>query len=121
MSVKETSAVITVEIVYAISNHCKHFLTSSSLLIISFRDCPFEEHAAFYPSCDYIIHKRGLSYIERILKESIQSMFKREFDGERESVVLVRQARQKYEVCGPHKIKLIFFGKTGEKHLNRMN
>ena len=44
-----------------------------------------------------------------------------ERERERGSVVLVRQARQKYEVCGPHKIKLIFFGKTGEKHLNWKN
>ncbi|CAF4300484.1 unnamed protein product, partial [Rotaria magnacalcarata] len=33
------------------------------------RDCPFEEHAAFNPLCDYIIEKRGLSYVERVLKE----------------------------------------------------
>ncbi|CAF3781379.1 unnamed protein product [Rotaria sp. Silwood1] len=36
------------------------------------RDCPFEEHATFHPLCDYVIHKRGKAYIDRILKESLR-------------------------------------------------
>ncbi|CAF1564103.1 unnamed protein product, partial [Adineta ricciae] len=62
------------------------------------RDCPFEEHAIFHPLCDYIIQKRGLSYIERILKESPR----------------IPHARQKYEMKGTQKVKCILFDKTGQ-------
>ena len=39
-----------------------------------FSDCPFEEHVVFAPKCDYIVHKRGVPYIKRILQESAQSI-----------------------------------------------
>ncbi|UJR37011.1 hypothetical protein I4U23_029718 [Adineta vaga] len=62
-------------------------------------DCPFEEHAIFHPLCEYIIQKRGISYIERILKEAPR----------------IPHARQKYEINGTQKIKCIYFDKTGMK------
>lgn len=34
-----------------------------------FRDCPFEEHATFYPLCDFIQKVRGLDYVNRIILE----------------------------------------------------
>ncbi|CAM4768751.1 unnamed protein product [Rotaria magnacalcarata] len=61
------------------------------------RDCPFEEHAAFNPLCDYIIEKRGLSYVERVLKECPREQC----------------ARQRYEINGTQTIKYVIFPKTG--------
>ncbi|CAF2659502.1 unnamed protein product [Rotaria sp. Silwood2] len=68
------------------------------------RDCPFEEHAVFHPLCDYIIHKRGTSYIDRVLKESSRTPY----------------AKQKYETNGAQKFKCIFFDKSGPS-LNKSN
>ncbi|CAF1037005.1 unnamed protein product [Rotaria sordida] len=61
------------------------------------RDCPFEEHTTLHPLCDYIIEKRGILYIERVLKESSRTP----------------HAKLKYERIGTQKIKCISFGKTG--------
>ncbi|CAF0978981.1 unnamed protein product [Rotaria sordida] len=61
------------------------------------RDCPFEEHTTLHPLCDYIIEKRGILYIERVLKESSRTP----------------HAKLKYERIGTRKIKCISFGKTG--------
>ena len=75
----------------------------------------------FHPYCDYIINKRGLFYIQRILKESNQGMFERVLSKEKSSGVLVRKARQKYEITGEQKIKHIYFVKAGKKDLDCMN
>lgn len=36
---------------------------------LTFRDCPVEEHATFYPYCDYIQRICGMDYIRRIVLE----------------------------------------------------
>ncbi|CAF3964656.1 unnamed protein product [Rotaria sp. Silwood2] len=61
------------------------------------RDCPFEEHATFYPFCDFIQKVRGLDYINRIILECGRTP----------------QGRLKYEVFGTQKIKRIIFDKSG--------
>ncbi|CAF1034016.1 unnamed protein product [Adineta ricciae] len=61
------------------------------------RDCPFEEHATFYPLCDFIQHVRGLDYINRIILECGR----------------IPQGRLRYETDGKQKIKRIIFDKSG--------
>ncbi|CAF1267965.1 unnamed protein product [Adineta steineri] len=61
------------------------------------RDCPFEEHATFYPLCDFIQKVRGLDYINRIILECGR----------------IPQGRLKYEMDGTQKIKRIIFDKSG--------
>ncbi|CAF1225832.1 unnamed protein product [Rotaria sp. Silwood1] len=61
------------------------------------RDCPFEEHATFYPLCDFIQKVRGLDYVNRIILECGR----------------IPQGRLKYEVFGTQKIKRIIFDKSG--------
>ena len=46
---------------------------SISISISISRDCPFEEHATFYPLCDYIQRIRGIDYVNRILLENGRS------------------------------------------------
>ena len=75
---KEKFVVIIVEINYVNLNHCKNTLCAFgrlSLKSFHFSDCPFEEHAVYHPLCDYLVKKRGVSFIERVLNESIRSMF----------------------------------------------
>ncbi|CAF3609527.1 unnamed protein product [Rotaria socialis] len=64
------------------------------------RDCPFEEHATFYPFCDFIQKVRGLDYVNRIILECGRS-------------TLIPQGRLKYEKDGTQKIKRIIFDKSG--------
>ncbi|UJR09177.1 hypothetical protein I4U23_013425 [Adineta vaga] len=61
------------------------------------RDCPFEEHATFYPLCDFIQKVRGLDYINRIILECGR----------------IPQGRLKYEMDGKQKIKRIVFDRSG--------
>jgi len=61
------------------------------------RDCPFEEHATFYPLCDYIQKIRGIDYVNRILLENGRTP----------------QGRLKYEMDGSQKIKRIVFDRSG--------
>ena len=79
--VRERFVVITAVIVCLTSIHCNYPL--SPLISISdsipFSDCPFEEHVSFYPLCDYMICKRGLPYVKRILQESTQSIPSKSF------------------------------------------
>jgi hypothetical protein len=94
-------------------------LIDSYFYSIQFSDCPFEEHAVFHPLCDYIIYKRGLSYIERIIKESIRSIYFFCFIYQLIEIYklyfLAPHARQKCEMNGTQIIKSIFFGKPGMK------
>ncbi|CAF4988639.1 unnamed protein product, partial [Rotaria socialis] len=60
------------------------------------RDCPFEEHATFYPFCDFIQKVRGLDYVNRIILECGR----------------IPQGRLKYEKDGTQKIKRIIFDKS---------
>jgi hypothetical protein len=50
------------------------FLLRNNKLFIYSSDCPFEEHATFYPLCDFIQKVRGLDYINRIILECGRSM-----------------------------------------------
>lgn len=73
------------------------FYCGNKLMRFEPLDCPFEEHASYYPLCDYIVETRGLSFIDRIVKESLH----------------IPQARQKYEMNGTQKLKYIIYRKTG--------
>ncbi|CAF1383750.1 unnamed protein product, partial [Rotaria sordida] len=61
------------------------------------RDCPFEEHATFFPLCDFIQKVRGRDYVNRIMLECER----------------IPQARLKYELDGSQKSKRIIFKESG--------
>ncbi|CAF1506500.1 unnamed protein product, partial [Rotaria sordida] len=56
-------------------------------------DCPFEEHATFFPLSDFIQKVRGRDYVNRIMLECER----------------IPQARLKYEVDGSQNSKRIIF------------
>ncbi|CAF4799446.1 unnamed protein product [Rotaria sp. Silwood1] len=74
------------------------------------RDCPFDEHATFYPRCDFIQNVRGPDYVNQIISECER----------------IPQGRFKIEVRGEQIIKRIIYDKsratqrkTGRAPVNR--